>query len=172
MSESDHDIDVEPLPSGSLSSRMGAAEENITSATTERFPIPNWEDMVEVELRMLGWKKLRAIADVHKKVRNKADQELAIAVHQLVVATEGFYEIEGETSVRVDMDWIKLAKAGSGQRGVVKPLPDTLTETQAVLALVALDTRAMNLWNEWHEWMSSNRSDVDKELVSDFGRTG
>lgn len=161
----------EVASSGSLRSRMQSTQAAVAERHTELFPVPNWEDMVEVELRVLGWKTMRRIADRHRKIREPALQELYTATDQIITATEGFHEIDGEKRTRVDMDWIGLARAGEGNRGV-KSLPEGVTPRQAVLALVVHDTRLMYLWQEWQDWLKSVRPEVDEEVVRDFSTTG
>lgn len=171
LPDQDLELDEPVASSGSLRSRMQSKQTATAERHTEFFPVPNWEDMVEVELRVLGWRTMRKIAERHRKIRDTALQELYTAADQIITATEAFYELDGEKQTKVDMDWVSLAKAGEGNRGV-KPLPENVTPRQAVLALVVHDTRLMYLWQEWQDWLKSVRPEVDEEVVRDFSTTG
>lgn len=174
MEQTVEDQDLEEpnvLTSGSLQSRMQAKRNEAEGRHSELFAVPNWEDMIEVELRMLGWERLRKIAHRHRKVRNEALQELYVCADQIIWATEGFVEVDGDKRTPVQQDWVSLARAGEGARGVM-PLGPESTVRQALIALVAHDTRIMALWQEWQDWMKSSRPEMDEELVSDFRTTG
>lgn len=148
----------------SLSTRMKARSEELERQVSEVFEIPGWEDVLAVELNMVGWKKLRVIGQRNRKVKDLPTQELYVAIDQLITATDGFFEVFGDERKSINDTWVSLA------RRTGKPLPDNLTPRQAVLALVG-DTRVMALYNSWQEWLQGERREVDEEVVRDFERT-
>jgi hypothetical protein len=158
-----------PVRSGSLEARMQERQEKLAHLSTEIFPVPRWEDMLAVELRLVGWKRLNAIIDKHENVRDTGSQRLYVAVDQLVLATVGFHEVKpgvdgDELTPKEDATWVKLARAANPK------LPDSITPRQALIALVG-DTQAIFLWNEWLGWARGARPKVDDQLERDFDRT-
>lgn len=151
---------------GSLASRVERRSQELQSRVSEVFPIPTWEDILAVELRLVGWEALRRIITKHERQRAEAIRELYVAVDQLLLGTVQFFEINPEDNSRqeVEQTWISLARATG------KVLPDSLTPRQAVIALVG-DTNALILWREWQEWMATRRGEVDGEVAEDFGST-
>lgn len=149
---------------GSLASRMETRAREIESVYSWVFPIPAWEDMLGVELRLVGWEKLRRIVTKHERQRVPALQELYTAADQLIEATEGFYELEEDRKTPVQETWVTLARATG------RNLPDNLTLRQALISLMG-DTNVLILWKEWQDWMSSRRSDAEEEVSKDFGTT-
>lgn len=150
---------------GSLASRMEHRAQEIESAVTEIFPIPMWEDILAVELSLVGWERLRKMVAKHNRQRNEAIRELYVAADQLLAATVAFYEVgEDNAQTPVEQTWITLARATG------KPLSDDLTPRQAVIALMG-DTNVLVLWKEWQDWQSSRRGETDEEVAKDFGTT-
>lgn len=161
------EIDPEAVEaSNSLSARMERRSQELASQVSEIFEIPGWDEILEVELRLMGWEALRKIGIRNQKVKGVPMQELYTSVDQIVAGTEKFYELDDEGNRKPIKDtWTSLA------RRTGKNLPQDLTPRQAVLALVG-DTRVMTLYNAWQEWMKGERSQADEELVRDFERTG
>lgn len=149
---------------GSLAARMRGRAQELERQVTETFDIPGWEDILAVELRLMPWATLRGIGQRNRKVKQAAIQELYTAADSIITATEQFYEVAGEHKTPLEESWITLAKRTG------RPLPEDLTQRQAVIALVG-DTRVMVLYNEWSEWMQGERRDVDEEVMRDFRMT-
>jgi hypothetical protein len=121
--------------------------------------------MLAVELRLVGWEALRRIVTKYERQRVPALQELYTAADQILLGTEGFYEVDEDGKrTSVEQSWITLAKATG------RVLPDELTPRQALISLVG-DTNVLILWKEWQDWMSSRRTEVEEEVVRDFGMT-
>lgn len=166
----EYDDDEKPEV-GSLAARVKARSEEIERTISEIFPIPAWEDILAVELRLVGWESLRRVVTKHERQRVEAMKELYTAADQLLLGTSGFYEVlpdtqEGENRYRSagDHSWTSLA------RDTGKALPDSLTPRQALIALIG-DTNVLVLWKDWQDWMSSRRGGVDTEVARDFGTT-
>ena len=151
---------------GSLASRIERRAKELESARSEKFPVPNWDDMLAVELRLVSWDALRKIVAKHERQRVPALQELYTAADQILAGTEAFYEIDPETNeyTQVEQNWISLAKATG------KALPDSLTPRQAMIALVG-DTNILILWKDWQDWMATRRPEVGDEAKEDFTTT-
>lgn len=152
--------------SSSLSSRMERRSSELASQKSDIFELPGWDDILEVELRLMGWEALRKIGIRNQKVKSVPMQELYTSVDQIVAGTERFFELDEAGNRKPIRDtWVSLA------RRTGKNLPQDLTPRQAVIALVG-DTRVMTLYNAWQEWMKGERQEVDEEVVRDFERTG
>jgi hypothetical protein len=154
-------------PDRSLSSRMAVRQQQLEEQTSEWFPIPGWEDMLEVELKALGYTQIRKAQKGNEKVRDEILQELYNIADQIKKATIGFREVPedgGERKLLVGETWVTIARRAPG-------CPDGLTERQAVLWLVG-EKRIHFLAKDWGEWARTVRPDVDKEVVADFAATG
>lgn len=166
MSLSESEVTALEGAGQSLDNRMGRRAEALAVQQTEWFPIPGWEDMLEVELRSLGYKTMSAIQHANQKVRDPGTQELYNMADQLLRATEGFREVpeddpDGERIPLLD-DWTSLA-ARLGRQN--------LSPRQALLVIVD-EKRIHFLVQEWAQWARSVRADIDKETAEDFVRTG
>lgn len=152
--------------SGSLSSRMERRSNELSSQRSDIFELPGWDDILAVELRLMGWESLRKIGIRNQKVKSVPLQELYTSIDQIVAGTERFYEIDESSGERrpIRDTWVTLA------RRTGKNLPQDLTPRQAVIALVG-DTRVMTLYNAWQEWMKGERQEVDEEVMRDFETT-
>jgi hypothetical protein len=154
------------VQSSSLDARMQARSRELESRTSEFFPIPGFEDILVVELQMLGFERQRRIARKHERLRDQTLQELYTAADCLIDATVRFAEVVSEGHVRsINDDWIELA------RRTGKVLPQDVTPRKALIAFVG-SFRIVGLWQEWSAWCSGRREAVDREVVSDFGGTG
>lgn len=164
MQEMETVAEEQPAP-GSLAARMARRGEQLQNQRTEMFEVPGWEDILAVELRMLGYEESRKIGRRLSKVRDVAMQELYSFADQIIAATEGFFEVVDGQRRPVDRTWMQLAR-----EGVARPLPEDLTPRQAIIALLG-DRRVAYLFNSWEEWMQGERPEVDEEVMRDFGRT-
>lgn len=156
-----------PASGDSLEARMARQRDVLEGARTERFPIPGYESVVEVELRMLGYRRSRKIGEKHERVRDTAVRDLYIAADSLLEATVAFYEVHGDEPDDTPTDgitWVKLARAA------VSSLPENATPRQAILALLG-DERLPYLADDWAKWMRSERGEVDEEQAAGFTTT-
>jgi hypothetical protein len=173
VQELEEGIEVGTPSKGSLADRMAARREQTERVTTEKFEVPRFEGVLSVELRLIGWKKLRSYGQRHSRMRDSALQELYVAADQLLAATVGFYEdeeVEGIVNHRKapGKSWVSLLNEMQTARK--EPVSDEITPRQALIALVG-DTNVMFLWEQWQEWMKGERPDVDKEVQRDFQTT-
>jgi hypothetical protein len=152
-------------PSSSLDGRMKARTEELESRTSEFFQVPGFEDIIAVELRLLGFEAQRKIARRNERIRDTTVQELYTACDCILRATEGLYEVDGDTRTPIRDTWIDLARRAG------KTLPNDVTDRQALLALVG-SFRVVGLWQEWSQWVSGRRPEVEEEVMRDFEVTG
>lgn len=156
-----------PEPVGeSLEARMARRRTALESATTERFAIPGYESVVEVELRMLDYRHTRRIGKRHERVRQEEVRELYIAADSIIDATVAFFEVHGMEAEDepTNVSWVSLA------RSAVPSLDANTTPRQAILALLD-GQRLAHLADDWSKWMRSERGDVDDEQAEVFRRT-
>ena len=155
-----------PPQEGSLAARMATRSEELEKQTSERFPIPGWEDILEVELRALGYRALRQALTRNERVRDEATRELYTVADQLLMATVGFWEVpqNGGQPRQMDETWESLAKR-------LPNCPDGATPRQALLFLVG-DKRLHFLAQDWGEWAKTVDKQVHDEVQADFGLTG
>lgn len=151
---------------GSLAARMKRRGKELESQRTEVFEVPGWEEILAVELRLLGYDESRRIGRRLDKLRNEDMQELYSYADQLVAATEGFYEVDGDRRAPIDKTWMDLARAAAATK-----LPEDLTPRQAIISLLG-DRRVFYLFTDFEQWMRGERREVDEEVVRDFGTTG
>jgi len=153
---------------GSLAERLQQRSKELETTISAVFPVPTLDDILAVELRLVGWESLRRIVTKHERNQVPAIRELYVAADQIVLGTEGFFEIldsEGPQRRRkVDHTWQDLARATG------KNLPQEVTPRQALIALVG-DTNVAILWQQWQEWMTTRRPEVNEEVGKDFGQT-
>lgn len=159
------DPDTEAAP-GSLAARMKRRGAELENQRTEIFPLPGWDEILAVELRVLGYEESRKIGRKLTRMRDETLQELYSFIDQIVAATEGFYEIDGDRRTPIDKTWMDLARAAAAHK-----LPEDLTPRRAVLSLLG-DRRVAYLFSDWEEWMKGERQEVDEEVMRDFGTTG
>jgi hypothetical protein len=156
-------------PSGrqSLQARMEAHAEHLRNDVTELFPVPGWESMLMVELKRLGYKRIRALQKRNERVRDAATRELYSMCDQIITATVGFHEVldNGDTQELPDDTWITLAQNVPG-------CPDEITPRQAILFLTGDDKRVHFLAAEWGEWSRAGEADETEEVRADFVSTG
>jgi hypothetical protein len=159
--------DAELPRDSSLASRMAARSEELARQTTVRFPIPGWEDILEVELRSLGYKTLRRAISANERIRDQGTREMYAMADQILMATVAFWEVPsngtGEAK-QMDETWESLAKR-------LPNCPDAATPRQALLFLVG-DKRLHFLVGDWGEWAKNADKGVEDEVQQDFGVTG
>lgn len=161
-----HEAPTEAPQAGSLEERMAKRRDSAQRRRSEWFGIPGWDDMLEVQLRLLSWKTMRGIGKRHATQRDESLAEVYTACDQIQAATEGFREVlpDGSHRERPDETWVTLARKGA------KNLAESPTPRQAMLALVEEDARLMvGLYRPWQEWMEASRPEVEEELAEDFG---
>jgi hypothetical protein len=148
----------------SLGDRMAARARELDDQATERIPLPGYVDMLELELRSLGWDTVRRVTSRHERRRDPAIRDLYTAADMLLAATVAFHEVGG---VPLQSGWVDLA------RNVRPNLPEDVTPRQAVLSLLRADrtTAVIDLWNEWSEWNNAARVTLGEELDEDFTTT-
>lgn len=153
--------------SPSLANRMAKRQQELARQATRRFPVPGWEDVLEVELQPVGTKRSVQIAQRAQRARDDGTRQLYMTADMLLQATVGFWELpeNGGRSKRLDgEDWVSLARRLDG-------CPDNPTPRQALFFLIP-DERLLPWYAEWEQWMVSSSRDVDGETMRDFDRTG
>jgi hypothetical protein len=152
----------------SLRDRMRARAAEMELSRTERFDVPGYSGVVEVEMRTLGWDTVRKINDRHQRIREPGVRDLHIAGDIILEATVGFWEVDDSGNrAKVETNWLELAQAA------LPHLRENATPRQALMALTKADrtTRLIDLWNEWGEWNSAERTSIGEELADDFEKT-
>lgn len=149
---------------GSLADRLQKRSQEIEHTISAVFPVPTLDDILGVELRIVGWEALRKIVTKHERQQVPAMRELYVAADQILAGTVRFYELEDTRRTPVDHTWQELARATG------RPLPEDLTPRRALIALMG-DTNVAILWQQWQEWMTTRRPEVNEEVASDFGTT-
>jgi hypothetical protein len=169
MSEEFEDLESEdptglvgPVPD-SLNARLVQRADKLEEQRTARFAVPGYDGLLEVEMRSLGYRRLRTAQGRAKTERDEATRELYAICDTLLAATVGFHLVEGEDSPLPNETWQTIAtRAGKG---------DTLTPRQALLALLK-ESLVMFLWTEWGEWQKNVGVQIAEEVVEDFAQTG
>lgn len=150
-------------PSNSLADRMKKRAATLEKEQADWFPIPGFDDLLEVELRALGYQTIRRVQRRNEKIRDQTVMELYNMADQLLTATQGFRQVNEPSSLEGET-WVSLARR-------LDNCPPDLTPRQALLFLVG-EKRIMFLVQDWAEWARTVRDDVDGEVVRDFDRTG
>ena len=155
--------------SGSLEARMAARGRELERQQGEWFGIPGYEDMLEVQLKPLGYKTIRAVQHRNERIKDAGSRELANMADQLVTATQGFREIlPGGGHRDLPDGWVDLARRASTENN---PFPPDGTDRQAVI-FVCTDKRIVFLVEEYGRWQRAQQQRIDGEVVSDFEGTG
>lgn len=151
--------------SPSLASRMARRHEELQRATTQRFPIPGWDDLLEVELRPVGIRPSAQIVKRNERTRDDGTRQLYVMADLLVRATVGFWEMpeNGGGPKALNESWVTLARR-------LPDCPDSPSERQALLFLVP-EERLMFLYQPWERWMGEASREVDEDTMRDFSRT-
>lgn len=173
MSEDQSQWEPEELPleedvrtsGNSLAARMQARQKQLEGQTTERFPIPGYEGVLEVELKALGYATINAVITKNEKVRDPNVRPVYTMADQILMATVAFYEVDGQERNEIDgATWASVA-------ALLDDCPEGMTDRQALLFFVT-DKRIAFLVADWSDWCRSVRTDFDKEVVRDFVTTG
>jgi hypothetical protein len=165
--QADWQDEPEPKPaSGSLAGRMEGRATELAKQTNAWFPIPGYEDMLEVAFTPLGYQTMHRIQTRNaRKIRDESLATLYNLADQLVVATDGFREVQGEKKIPLDGEtWVSLAERLPG-------CPERPTARQAVLFLIG-DSALPFLVQEYGDWARQRRQDNEEEVVRDFVTTG
>lgn len=148
---------------GSLEHRVAERRKHIEKRTSESFDVPGFEDVFRVELRVIGPKQQHAIAQKHEHC-DEYQQILRTAADLLVVATVGFYAVDGDGQVQPaeDASWKRFAKA-------FDPMLDQATLERpggGRVAIVRLlgEEATLVLAGKYKQWVGSRGAKVDKEL--------
>jgi hypothetical protein len=152
----------------SLEARARRRVQELENEQTEIFEVPGWQDILGVELRLIGWEEGRKIGSRLRKVKPEAIRELYIMCDLILAATDGLHEILPHGGTKQSRHtWTSLAQA------VLPPseLPDNLTPRRALLAIVN-DKRIPALYAVWQNWSGGARAETIEEVVEDFGTTG
>jgi hypothetical protein len=160
------ELELEPVQAdGSLRARMQQRAEDLSKITTERFAVPGYDDLLEVELRIVGMRSAAKINKRNERVRDEGTKQLYLLCDLLLTATVQFWQrLSDDRSRPLTEGWVELAQMVDG-------CPDRPTPRQALIFLVK-EHRVPQLAAEWETWMTSARSDADKELAEDFAPTG
>ena len=152
----------------SLETRARKRIQELEQEQSEVFEVPGWQDILGVELRLLGWEEGRKIGSRLRKVKPESLRELYIMCDLIIAATDGLHEIlESGGTKRSRHNWVSLAQAVLP----VESLPDNLTPRRALLAIVT-DKRVPALYAVWQSWSGGARAETVEEVVEDFGKTG
>jgi len=159
----------EPIEPGlALDSRMEARGDELARQTSEWFPLPGYDDILEVELKPLGWKTSSSIQHRNERVRDPGTRELYNMADQIIRATMGFRQVWPEDEERepqpITDDWVSLAKRR-------RMCPENPTSRQALLFLLT-DARVPQLFQDWILWTREVRKENDEEVGRDFSPTG
>jgi hypothetical protein len=165
LEEPTQELEPEPQDApSSLSVRMERRHEELSRQQTEKFPLPGWEDLLEVELRPLGMRAATKIVQRNQRTRDEATRSLYVTCDLLLTATVGFHQVAGERSTPITDDWVGLAQR-------LQDCPQNPTPRQGLLFLVG-EERVLWLYQAWETWQRSASDDIDKELAEDFDKTG
>jgi hypothetical protein len=159
-------VEEAPKSSRSLAARMNAKRKRREQQTTEIFPVPGWEEMLAVELKVVGSSTQDRIAEFHESVPNQSERLARTMADHIVHATVGFYEVDDEGErheLEPTFSWVTAAKG---------PHPKLSADTQNRAALrLLVDDNLKYLWAAWQKWMLSRGSQIDEELGRDFQAT-
>lgn len=157
---------TEPPQGQSLADRMAQRADSIQKQRAEWFPIPHWEDMLEVELRAIGFGASAKIVTRHERIRDKTVQKLYITADTLIAATLGFREVlpDGKRRELPNDSWASLAQR-------LPTCPDAPTARQAFLFLIPQD-RILSLSSDYQLWADAQTEESEQEVAADFVVTG
>lgn len=149
----------------SLEQRLKRHRAELDQYTTEKFPVPRWGHLVQVELGVVGYKRLTRIADSHRRLRDEAMRNLYIGADALLAATVGFWEVRGDSlDAAPGLDWVRLARTAY-------PELDTATTARVALIKMVSDDLLPEFVQEWRDWNRERGAEIDDELAVDLGAT-
>jgi hypothetical protein len=156
---------VTVLP-GSLEARMQEKRRDRESRSTELFEPPGFEDVFRVEMQVLGYRVLSAIALSEQRVRDEGMRALYIAAEQVLEATVGFKMVmpNGNLAEAEGVTWMDLARKMYPELG-----PETRPRTALIRLLDGAGVLALN--NDWFTWNTVGNEKVDRDLALDFQTT-
>jgi hypothetical protein len=155
----------EPKPiDSSLRSRRQHRSEELSKVTTEVFPLPGWEDLLEVELRVQGIRAATLASKHNERVRDEGTRSLYIMCDLLLRATVAFWQVTSNGSKPVEGSWVELAKN-------LEDCPPSPTPRQAMIFLLK-EHRIPWLYANWETWMRTAKVEIDEEIARDFTPTG
>ena len=152
---------------GSFETRMQEVRQQREQRTTEKFEVPGFEGLFEVEMQVLGVKRMNDIAFKHARVRDDSLRALYIEADQVLAATVAFHKIQpdGDTAVADGMTWMDAARAYDPS------LSATVSPRGAVIRLLDDGKGLGELHGSWYSWNTRGNDSVDKELGRDFLET-
>ena len=151
----------DPSP-GSLRARMRARAEELEARTTEIFPVPLWDAVLAVELKVISWAKTEEIIEKHQRVTS---QMLSTAAAEILAATVGFWEIKEEGELERIEDattWRQIANDLAG-----KMISENVPDRVAVIA-VASDQGAIALNALYRQWLGGANVGISDQVRRDF----
>lgn len=157
----EQDQQVGVVDDQSLDARMQARAEAIQKNNTELFDIPGFEGLLQVELRRLGYKKMKQIQSRNAKERDEATRDIYNMADQILWATEGLYQVRNGEPVAIEDTWLDLAHRLPNTESVTTP-------RQAVLVMTGGDERILFLTAQWAKWMGDTKADEDEGVQADF----
>ena len=162
------EVQAQAHRNGSFEDRMQEVRRQREQRTTERFEVPGFEDLFEVEMQVLGVKRMNDIAFKHVRVRDDSMRALYIQADQVMAATVAFHKLQpdGETAPAEDMTWMDAARAYDPN------LSATITPRAALIRLLDDGKGLGELHGSWYGWNTRGNDIVDKELGRDFQETG
>ena len=164
MVEESQEFDVQDAPGLSLSDRMDARGEELSIQRTDWFPVPGYEDILEVQLKPVGVTRISAVQRKNERVRDPDLQTLYNMADGILISTTGFREVDGDKRREIPDDWTAVARRR-------RDCPDGVTPRQAVLFMLG-EERIIFLSEAYTKWVRETRPELDEEVAQDFGRTG
>ena len=149
---------------GSFDARMQERRVQREQRTTQIFDVPGFEDLFQVEMQVVGYKRMADIALKHQRQRDESLQALYIAADQVLAATVGFHKVRDDGRGIEEAEgatWLTLAHAFDPQLG-----PDTRPRVAVIRLLDGPGVLALN--NDWYAWNTRGNGTVDRELGLDF----
>jgi hypothetical protein len=147
LEEPTQELEPEPQDApSSLSVRMERRHEELSRQQTEKFPLPGWEDLLEVELRPLGMRAATKIVQRNQRTRDEATRSLYVTCDLLLTATVGFHQVAGERSTPITDDMAALRQrrhrqgAGGGFR------QDGVTQLAVACAMLEIPVDPVELF--------------------------
>jgi hypothetical protein len=154
---------------GSFEDRMQEVRKQREQRTTEMFEVPGFEHLFEVEMQVLGVKKMNDIAFKHTRVRDDSMRALYVEADQVMAATVAFHKFRGDGSGETDlaegMTWMDAARAYDPNLSV------TVSPRAAIIRLLDDGKGLGELHGSWYTWNTRGNESVEKELGQDFMET-
>lgn len=148
---------------GSLEARVAKRRQELERHTTEKFDVPGFEGVFQVELQIVGAKRQHAILTRHERIHDEYQKILRAGGDMLLAATVGFHAIvdaEGNTQP-AETSWRQLAQAYD------KSLDDTVEARVALIRLLG-ENGVVELVGDWRNWMRTRGVKLESELERDF----